>query len=79
MSRKFLACFFIILFSKVLFGNPQDSVQQGFVAKTERFFKESAKRSVRDLEMDRAAIRQNLERTFHRGKEFKTRYGPLSG
>ncbi|WET67206.1 mechanosensitive ion channel domain-containing protein [Sphingobacterium sp.] len=59
MSRKFLACFFIILFSKVLFGNPQDSLQQGFVAKTERFFKESAKRSIRDLEMDRAAIRQN--------------------
>ncbi|MGJ1507428.1 hypothetical protein [Sphingobacterium sp. G1-14] len=59
MRRKFLACFFIILFSKVLFGNPQDSVQQGFVAKTERFFKESAKRSIRDLEMDRAAIRQN--------------------
>lgn len=59
MSRKFLACFFIILFSKVLFGNPQDSVQQGFVAKTERFFKESAKRSIQDLEMDRAAIRQN--------------------
>lgn len=59
MSRKFLACFFIILFSRVLFGNPQDSVQQGFVAKTERFFKESAKRSIQDLEMDRAAIRQN--------------------
>lgn len=59
MRRKFLACFFIILFSRVLFGNSQDSVQQGFVAKTERFFKESAKRSVRDLEMDRAAIRQN--------------------
>ncbi|QQT29322.1 MULTISPECIES: mechanosensitive ion channel family protein [Sphingobacterium] len=59
MRRKFLACFFILLFSRVLFGNSQDSVQQGFVAKTERFFKESAKRSVRDLEMDRAAIRQN--------------------
>ncbi|MBB1646875.1 hypothetical protein A9970_23265 [Sphingobacterium sp. UME9] len=43
----------------MLFGNPQDSLQQGFVAKTERFFKESAKRSIRDLEMDRAAIRQN--------------------
>lgn len=48
-----------IVFTGALFGNPQDSVQQGFVAKTERFFKESAKRSVRDLEMDRAAIRQN--------------------
>jgi len=59
MRRKFLACFFIILFSRGLFGNPQDSVQQGFVDKTERFFKESAKRSVRDLVMDRAAIRQN--------------------
>jgi hypothetical protein len=43
MSRKFLACFFIILFSKVLFGNPQDSVQQGFVAKTERFLKNRLK------------------------------------
>lgn len=31
----------------------------GFVAKIEQFFKESAKRSVQDLEMDRAAIRQN--------------------
>ncbi|OJZ00134.1 MAG: hypothetical protein BGP15_00615 [Sphingobacterium sp. 40-24] len=43
----------------MLLGNSQDSVQSGFVAKMDRFFKESAKKSVQDLEMDRAAIRQN--------------------
>lgn len=59
MSRKVLACFLIMLFSKVLLGNSQDSVQVGFVAKMEQFFKESAKRSIQDLEMDRATIRQN--------------------
>ncbi|MDR3008312.1 MAG: mechanosensitive ion channel [Sphingobacterium sp.] len=59
MSRKVLACFLIMLFSKVLLGNSQDSVQEGFVAKMEQFFKESAKRSIQDLEMDRATIRQN--------------------
>ncbi len=59
MSRKVLACFLIMLFSKVLLSNSQDSVQVGFVAKMEQFFKESAKRSIQDLEMDRATIRQN--------------------
>jgi len=59
MSRKVLACFLIMLFSKVLLGNSQDSIQVGFVAKMEQFFKESAKRSIQDLEMDRATIRQN--------------------
>ncbi|HBW79301.1 MAG TPA: hypothetical protein DEF78_02130 [Sphingobacterium sp.] len=43
----------------MLLGNSQDSVQSDFVAKMDRFFKESAKKSVQDLEMDRAAIRQN--------------------
>ncbi|WP_313531179.1 mechanosensitive ion channel family protein [Sphingobacterium multivorum] len=59
MNSKVLACFFIMLCSKMLLGNSQDSVQSGFVAKMDRFFKESAKKSVQDLEMDRAAIRQN--------------------
>ena len=59
MSRKVVAFFLVMLFSKVLLGNSQDSVRVGFVAKIEQFFKESAKRSVQDLEMDRAAIRQN--------------------
>ncbi len=59
MNSKVLACFFIMLCSKMLLGNSQDSVQSDFVAKMDRFFKESAKKSVQDLEMDRAAIRQN--------------------
>lgn len=59
MSRKVLASFFIMLFSKMLLGNSQDSVPAGFVAKMDRFFKESAKKSIQDLELDRAAIRQN--------------------
>ncbi|WP_158655792.1 mechanosensitive ion channel domain-containing protein [Sphingobacterium sp. HMA12] len=54
-----LLLFFLLLSSEILFAQRADSVQNGYVAKMERFFKESAKRSMQDLEVDRAAIRQN--------------------
>lgn len=43
-------------YSKVL---AQDSAKQDFVSRTEIFFKESAKKSLQDIETDKAAIRQN--------------------
>lgn len=48
-----------MLLSQVLLGNTQDSVSAGYVSKMEQFFQESAKRSIQDLKVDRAAIRQN--------------------
>lgn len=43
-------------FSKV---STQDSVKQDFVSRAEIFFKKSAKKSIQDMETDKAAIRQN--------------------
>lgn len=37
----------------------QDSVKQDFVSRAEIFFKESAKKSIQDMETDKAAIRQS--------------------
>lgn len=43
-------------YSKV---SAQDSVKQDFVSRAEVFFKESAKKSIQDMETDKAAIRQS--------------------
>lgn len=48
-----------MLLSTVVWANDLDTVQNGFVVRMQRFFQESSKRSLKDLEMDRAAIRQN--------------------
>ncbi|OOG18377.1 hypothetical protein BWD42_12045 [Sphingobacterium sp. CZ-UAM] len=54
-----LSLFFLLLFSNTVFAQQADSVQESYMAKMERFFKESEKQSIQDLKVDRAAIRQN--------------------
>lgn len=54
-----LLLFALLLFSQLLFSQQADSVHSSYVAKMELFFKESAKQSMQDLAVDRAAIRQN--------------------